>query len=153
MDEKFVHILKALSGEMHFELVKLLLTHEFCVGALAQSLKLSEAAVSQHLKILREAGLVKGEKGGYWTHYMVEKERLNELAQFLREMTNLSPSPDGICIKTLDNKISCGKEGAKKCGSKCQYPEKLKGKPEECIPEQVKECHGEAKHPCEDEKK
>jgi len=34
-------------------------------------------------------------------------------------------------------------------GTECKYPEKLKGKPEECTPEQIKECHGEAaEHPC-----
>ena len=39
------------------------------------------------------------------------------------------------------------------CDCKCQAPEKLKGKPEECTPEQIKECHGEtADHPCDDEK-
>ena len=32
---------------------------------------------------------------------------------------------------------------------KCQKPEKLKGKPQECSPEQIRQCHGEAKgHPC-----
>jgi len=32
---------------------------------------------------------------------------------------------------------------------KCCKPEKLKGKPEDCSPEQVKECHGTSKeHPC-----
>jgi hypothetical protein len=31
----------------------------------------------------------------------------------------------------------------------CEHPEKLKGKPGECSPEQIKECHGKAsKHPC-----
>jgi hypothetical protein len=36
----------------------------------------------------------------------------------------------------------------------CQYPEKLEGKPEECSPEQIKECHGETEtHPCEVENK
>lgn len=36
----------------------------------------------------------------------------------------------------------------------CQIPEKLKGKPEECSPEQIKECHGEgAQHTCVDSKK
>ena len=40
------------------------------------------------------------------------------------------------------------------CRGKCERPEKLKGKPEECTPEQIKECHGEVKeHPCEDKKK
>lgn len=37
---------------------------------------------------------------------------------------------------------------------KCLKPEKLKGKPEECTPEQIKECHGDDKeHPCESDKK
>jgi hypothetical protein len=45
------------------------------------------------------------------------------------------------------------KEGMKMGKSKstkvCEHPEKLKGKPGECSPEQIKECHGEAKeHPC-----
>ena len=31
----------------------------------------------------------------------------------------------------------------------CEHPEKLKGKPGECSPKQIRECHGEnAKHPC-----
>ncbi|MCJ7791471.1 MAG: hypothetical protein MUP49_03525 [Dehalococcoidia bacterium] len=31
----------------------------------------------------------------------------------------------------------------------CEHPERLKGKPEECSPEQIKECHGEGvEHPC-----
>lgn len=31
----------------------------------------------------------------------------------------------------------------------CEHPEKLKDKPEECTPEQIKECHGEVReHPC-----
>lgn len=45
-------------------------------------------------------------------------------------------------------KIMCGTEK-----DKCQFPEKLKGKPEDCSPEQIKECHGEgAEHPCVDSK-
>ena len=31
----------------------------------------------------------------------------------------------------------------------CNHPDKLKGKPGECSPEQIRECHGEIeKHPC-----
>ena len=38
--------------------------------------------------------------------------------------------------------------------NKCQFPEKLKGKPEDCSAEQIKECHGEgAEHYCVDSKK
>jgi len=152
MTTEIVQILKTLSDETRFELVKLLLTHDFCVGALAHYLKISEAGVSQHLKLLREAGLVKGEKRGYWTHYMVEKSKLNELAELLRGLTDLVPCSESVCIKKLNPKVNCEKEGAKMCDCKCQYPEKLKGKPEECTPEQIKECHGDSEeHPCEDE--
>jgi len=39
-----------------------------------------------------------------------------------------------------------------KCG--CLKPENLKTTPEECTPEQIRECHGDVKeHPCEGEKK
>lgn len=39
------------------------------------------------------------------------------------------------------------------CKDNCQFPEKLKGKPEECTPEQIKECHGDSKdHPCTEKK-
>mgnify|MGYP006281776001 FL=1 len=35
------------------------------------------------------------------------------------------------------------------CKEHCQYPHKLKDKPENCTPEQIRECHGdEAGHPC-----
>lgn len=31
----------------------------------------------------------------------------------------------------------------------CKFPERLKGKPEDCSPEQIEECHGKDKgHPC-----
>lgn len=151
MEAEIVQILKTLGDDTRFKLVNLLLTHDLCVGALAHHLGISEAAVSQHLKQLREAGLVKGEKRGYWTHYLVERNKLNDLAESVRELTSLLPCPKGVCIKKLNQKIDCHKEGIKMCDCKCEYPEKLKGKPEECTPEQIKECHGDTKeHPCED---
>jgi len=64
MTTELIQTLKTLADETRLNLVKLLLTHDLCVGALAKRLAVSEAAVSQHLKQLREAGLVKGEKAG-----------------------------------------------------------------------------------------
>ena len=153
MTTELVQTLKTLADETRLNLVKLLLTHDLCVGALAKRLSVSEAAVSQHLKQLREAGLVKGEKRGYWTHYTVEKEKLNELAGLLRDLTELPSCSEGVCIKKLNNRIDCYKEEVKMCDCKCQHPEKLKGKPGECAPEQIKECHGDVKiHSCADDK-
>ena len=37
---------------------------------------------------------------------------------------------------------------------KCMKPENLKGKPEECSPEQIRKCHGDVKgHPCVEKSK
>jgi DNA-binding transcriptional ArsR family regulator len=116
MATEFVQILKALSDETRFGIVKLLLSRDLCVGALAHHLRISEAAVSQHLKLLREAGLVKGEKRGYWTHYMVERNKLNELAALLTELTKPLPRSKEICIENLTTK-SIAKRREQKCAS------------------------------------
>jgi len=151
---ELLQALKTLADETRLNLLKLLLTHDLCVGALAKRLAVSEASVSLHLKQLREAGLVKGEKRGYWTHYTVEREKLNELAGLLRDLTALPVCPEGVCIKKLDNKIDCYKEDVKMCDCKCQHPEKLKVKPGDCTLDQIKECHGDEKgHACTGEDK
>ncbi len=73
-------ILKAIADETRMKILTLLLEHNYCVRALARELKLSEATISQHLKILRESGLLVGEKHGYYMHYDVKRSVLHELA-------------------------------------------------------------------------
>jgi ArsR family transcriptional regulator len=51
-------------------------THALCVKALALRLGVTQPAVSQHLKVLKSAGLVKGERHGYHIHYFVNEEAL-----------------------------------------------------------------------------
>lgn len=48
------------------------LQHNYCVRALSRNIGLSEVAILQHLKVLREAGLLTGEKKGYYMHYDVD---------------------------------------------------------------------------------
>jgi len=146
MDD-YLRILKALADETRFKLVELLITHDLCVGALALKLGISAAAVSQHLKLLRDVGLVKGEKRGYWTHYGVDREKLRGLASSIEELLALSPCKESFCVKN-----ECRKEEEKMCQCRCEFPERLKETPEKCTPEQIKECHGEEKHPCREEK-
>ena len=53
---ELVSILKALADETRFKLVNLLLKQDYCVGGLAIRLNISESAISQHRKVLRDAG-------------------------------------------------------------------------------------------------
>jgi len=84
--DNLTRILKALADENRLTIIGMLLTHDLCVGALSKHLDISEAAVSQHLKVLREAGLVTGEKRGYYTHYGVNRELIRQTAGELERL-------------------------------------------------------------------
>ena len=47
-----------------------------CVNALAYQLGVTQSAVSQHLRLLKSAGLVKSERRGYRIHYFLNEEAL-----------------------------------------------------------------------------
>ncbi len=88
-----VSVIKALADENRMLIVRLLLRRNCCVRALARQLDISEAAVSQHLKLLREAGLVMGEKHGYFVHYTVDRLALKALADLFASMAS---APEGL---------------------------------------------------------
>jgi len=146
---------KALGDETRFRILDLLMGHDLCVGALARRLKVSEAAISQHLQILRKAGLVRGEKRGYWTHYTVQAGTLAQIADDLKAMADREPASEGVCFRASPVKEKQAERRViHMCKDCCQHPEKLKEKPEDCTPEQIRECHGDTQqHPCETEKK
>jgi DNA-binding transcriptional ArsR family regulator len=45
-----------------------------CVSSLAYRLGVTQSAISQHLRVLKSVGLVKGERRGYRVHYLVNQE-------------------------------------------------------------------------------
>ena len=90
MDEK---ILKALAEPKRFLLLQLMAERGYCVRALARQSQLSESAVSQHLKVLRMAGLVYGVKRGYYTHYCLDKEALGQVINALTHIRDTRPLP------------------------------------------------------------
>ncbi len=77
----FLYIMKALSDETRLKILDLLMNYDFCVSALSRRLNISEAAVSQHLKVLRNANIVICEKRGYYNHYDINRELLLELSR------------------------------------------------------------------------
>lgn len=61
---------KALSNPIRFEIMKYLLTHPGCItGDIVEFLPIAQATVSQHLKILREAGWITGLTEGPAVNY------------------------------------------------------------------------------------
>ena len=83
---------KVLGDENRLKILILLLRHDLCVNALARHVGISESGISQHLKLLREAGLVRGEKRGYFTHYSVNREQLKSAAARIEELAAIPKS-------------------------------------------------------------
>ena len=98
-------LLKVLSVDTRLRIVHLLKGHPLCVNALAARLDVTQGAVSQHLRIMRDAGLVIDEKRGYYVHY-----RLNEdtLAAWREEIDKLLDPAVGACTDA---------KGARKCAA------------------------------------
>ena len=86
--------LKALGDPTRLTIYQQILTRKHCTRSLSKQLGFSESAISQHLKILREAGLVYREKHGYHTHYLPTQEPLDFLTSAFEEMRQRSISLD-----------------------------------------------------------
>nr|MBN2278769.1 winged helix-turn-helix transcriptional regulator [candidate division Zixibacteria bacterium] len=69
-------IFKVLSVETRLRMLNLLKKRALCVIALANALEITPAAVSQHLRILRDANAVIADKRGYFVHYRANTETL-----------------------------------------------------------------------------
>ena len=71
--DKVARIFKVLSVETRVRMIELLKYRSLCVNALARELGITPAAVSQHLRVLRDAEIVTAEKRGYFVHYRVNE--------------------------------------------------------------------------------
>ncbi|MBR4880104.1 MAG: winged helix-turn-helix transcriptional regulator [Clostridia bacterium] len=90
-------MLKALGDDNRMKIVEILLRHNMCVRSLANKLGITQAAVSQHIRVLREAGLVSGEKRGYFMHYEVDRAALKALANHLTTLAQVKKGGEHSC--------------------------------------------------------
>jgi DNA-binding transcriptional ArsR family regulator len=85
-----VRFFKALGDETRLRLVALLARQEpgnmLCVGRLAGELETTTSNVSQHLRVLKDLGLVRGERRGYRIHYFLDQDRLAAYRDLARRL-------------------------------------------------------------------
>ena len=80
VEQETAALAKALGHPARVRIMRLLLGHDACYcGQLVDELGLAQATVSQHLKMLRDAGLITGEIEGPRTCYCASRARLAEL--------------------------------------------------------------------------
>jgi ArsR family transcriptional regulator len=83
-DQRIALLAKALGHPARVHILRLLLSRDACYcGDLVEELPLAQATVSQHLKVLKQAGLVTGEIEGLRTCYWADRDRLAELHELV----------------------------------------------------------------------
>jgi ArsR family transcriptional regulator len=83
---QIARICKTLSVDTRVKIVQMLNGQALCVRAIAARLRISESAVSQHLRILRDADLVVPDKRGYWVHYQINPETLEKWGEVIEDL-------------------------------------------------------------------
>lgn len=86
-EQALAAIARAMGHPVRMRLLRLLLARETCIaGELAGEIPLAASTVSQHLKILKEAGLVKGEVDGPRRCYCVDRSVLARFKALVEEL-------------------------------------------------------------------
>lgn len=114
MQKENVTIFKAMSDPNRLRILKALQSKILCVCEIKELLNLANSTVSQHLKILKEAGFIIEDKDGKWVNYKINPqpadERISSILSSLDfwisdENTIIS---DKLKVNSLDRNKLCG---------------------------------------------
>ncbi len=100
--EEQVAVFSALADPTRLRLVRLLCQQRdpdaLCVNALAALLGVTQSAVSQHLRVLKAIGLVKGERRGYHIHYSINPEAVKRCQNMMSTaLSTEEPAEQNAC--------------------------------------------------------
>ncbi len=97
-EEQIAQFAKALGHPARVAILSLLLKKQTCIcGDIVDELPLSQSTVSQHLKELKAAGLIKGEISGVKTCYCIDEANWNKIGKLF----------EGLFIKVFEPKKCC----------------------------------------------
>jgi ArsR family transcriptional regulator len=101
-DQRLANMLKALGNPLRFQIMQILAEKQMCItGEIVEFTTLAQSTVSQHLKVLREAGLISGETEGPATCYCLNKSGIRWLKN---RIGNWLPS---CCVEDQTNDECC----------------------------------------------
>jgi len=95
--ERAVELFHALSDETRLEVIELLRKGERCVCELTDSLDAAQSRLSFHLRVLKDAGIVRDRKDGRWAHYELSPEAFEEVEALV----------EGMKPRALNSQQSC----------------------------------------------
>lgn len=105
--EKAANILKLLGDKTRLTMIKILDNHDCCVCEFVEIFKTSQPAISQHVRKLKDAGLVRESRRGQWIIYALNKD--SEFYPMVQTLLTHLPNQD-FRLKELEEqglRISC----------------------------------------------
>ena len=83
---------KVLSVEARIRIVRVLKRRTLCVTELTSQLGITQAATSQHLRVLKDAGIVKFQKRGFHVYYHLNKQIMSRLQRMVNDLLRMKNS-------------------------------------------------------------
>jgi DNA-binding transcriptional ArsR family regulator len=106
-------IFKALSAGSRLRIMQQLSRRTLCVSALSDLVGISAGAVSQHLRVLKDAGLIESERRGFYIHYHVTAGAAERCTAALASLFGAGSSIRGPVVKGSTE--SCHPDRRRKC--------------------------------------
>ncbi|MBE5985733.1 ArsR/SmtB family transcription factor [Lacrimispora sp. AGF001] len=85
--EKCAKVFKALCDEKRLMILELLRSGEKCACILIDQMEIGQSALSYHMKILCESGIVESRQEGKWTHYKISEQGSDHAMSLLKFIT------------------------------------------------------------------
>lgn len=86
MKELHAAMLKAMGDETRLQILELLRKGKLCVCEIVPQIEASQSNISQHLRILKDAGIIELEKQGRSNYYSVTNEKVFEIIDLVSEV-------------------------------------------------------------------
>ncbi|MCS5421352.1 MULTISPECIES: ArsR/SmtB family transcription factor [Psychrilyobacter] len=89
MEKDMVKVFKGLGHPIRLKIVKKLGKERLCVCELQKDVEFSQSNLSQHLKIMRDSGILTAEKEGLKVMYQIKDENLLKVIHTVKEILDL----------------------------------------------------------------
>ncbi len=93
-------LFKALAHPARLQILQYLAKTKSCIsGDISEELPLGRTTVNQHLKELKNAGLIQGQVEGVKTNYCLDYDKIEEMKNLLSGFLDEFETPEGFCCK------------------------------------------------------
>jgi DNA-binding transcriptional ArsR family regulator len=105
--ENVAKIFKALNDETRLNILLLVSKTNICQKGISKYLGISDSAVSQHIKVLKDSQLINGYKEGYYILYYLNEGIFNKCINFIRSISDTENILSDITVNLIGCSSNC----------------------------------------------